>query len=400
MCPSFMATREEEHSTRGRANALRAVLSGAVESDGMGDRRLFETLDLCLECKACVSECPSSVDMAKLKMEFLAQYQDRHGVPLRSRLFGRVARSARRASGVRAVAANTLLRQKPVRWMMERSMGIARERPLPTFARTPFTTWFEDRPRREVRGEPIVLFNDTFNTYNYPDVARAATLFLEACGFEVRLSNHGCCGRPMLSKGMLREAREAADATLDALAPLARDGLTIVGLEPSCLLSFRDEYASLLPGDPRVVAVAERALLFDEFLAGLDLSARLQTPFTLAERRVLYHGHCHQKALAGTAASLQALGLPPGYVVEEVDSGCCGMAGSFGFEAEHYDVSMRIGEDRLFPAVRRAGASALVCAPGVSCRQQIEHGTGRKALHPAEVLWEALESGKSQTETN
>ncbi len=390
MCPSFMATREEEHSTRGRANALRAVLSGAIVADGLADDRLFATMDLCLECKACASECPSSVDMAKLKMEFLAQYYDRKGIPLRARLFGNIARANRRFSGKGAPLVNALLRRSAVRWTLDKSIGITCKRLLPAFAPESFTSWFENRTPRASTSRQLVLFNDTFNTYNYPEVAMAATQFLEACGYEVLLPGHGCCGRPMLSKGLIAQARKAAHETLSKLMPFAEKGIPIVGLEPSCLLSFRDEYRALFPSDARVETVQSQSFLFDEFVAALAERNELPERFTEAAAHILYHGHCHQKALVGTRAARHVLALPVNYTVEEVDSGCCGMAGSFGFETEHYGISMDVGEDRLFPAIRACDTNTVICAGGVSCRQQIEHGTARMAKHPAEVLWEAV----------
>lgn len=399
MCPSFMATREEEHSTRGRANALRSVLSGAVPADSMTRQRLYETMDLCLQCKACAAECPSSVDMATLKVEFLAQHYEQNGIPLRARLFAGAADQARRWSGRLSGVANTMGANRMVRAAMERTVGIARERELPPMARVPFTMWFEERARLNGvtggDGAPrprVVLFNDTFNTYHYPDVARSATLVLEAAGFDVILPGHGCCGRPAISKGLVEEARRMASETLDKLEPYAREGLSIIGLEPSCVLSFDDEYRALLPGDPRVPMVAERTVLFDDFVGQLKEEGRFPeiTVGGGTPSHVLLHGHCHQKSAVGTGGSHKALGTLTGCDVHEVDSGCCGMAGSFGFEKEHYALSMQIGGQRLFPAVNAATADTVVVAPGVSCRQQISHGTGREALHTAQVLARAL----------
>lgn len=390
MCPSFMATREEEHSTRGRANALRAVLSGEIEANGLADKRLFETMDLCLECKACASECPSSVDMTKLKMEFLAHYQSIHGVSRRSKLFANVAQSNRRFSGKKAGIANAMLRSRPIRWAMERSIGISSKRSFPPFAREPFTDWFRNRPRTAATAGRVVLFNDTFNTFNYPNVAISATKFLEAAGYEVILPGHGCCGRPMLSKGLIDRAREAALETVEKLYPFVELGLPIIGLEPSCLLTFRDEYAALLPNDHRIGKIASAAFMFDEFVSVAAAEGKLAVRFRDEPKQIFFHGHCHQKSMIGTAASLAAMGLPDSYSVHEIESGCCGMAGSFGFEAEHYDLSMRVGEDRLFPAVRNAPDESTICVSGVSCRQQIEHGTGRRPKHLAEVLWESV----------
>jgi Fe-S oxidoreductase len=236
----------------------------------------------------------------------------------------------------------------------------------------------------------VVLFNDTFNTYNEPKVAIAATEVLQAAGYDVILPGHKCCGRPMISKGLLDQAREAARDTIEHLAPFAAEGIAIIGLEPSCLLSLRDEYFSLLPDDARVAQVAAQALTFEEFMAQTADAGELELTFTDEARQLLLHGHCHQKALVGTAPSRRTLTLPPHYVVDEVDSGCCGMAGSFGYEAEHYEISQQMGARRLFPAIDAAGGDTLLVAAGTSCRQQIAHGTGRRAFHPAEILRAAL----------
>lgn len=385
MCPSYMVTREEEHSTRGRANLLRAALSGNLPHDQLTDRRMYEALDLCIECKACKSECPSSVDMAKIKFEFLAQYYEKHPVPLRTRLMADIARWSRWSSGTLAPLVNGLLGAGWVRGLIERTLGVSRQRRLPPFAEEPFTTWFKRRRGKPGATRKVVLFNDTFNTYNYPHVSIAATELLEAAGFEVVLPGHYCCGRPMISKGLVEKARAAARDCVERLAPFAEQGIPIVGLEPSCLLTLRDEIMCLLPNDERTHTIAANAYLFEEFIAKLDAEGTLGLEFQQQATNVLLHGHCHQKALVGTGPSKQTLALA-GCQVEEVDSGCCGMAGSFGYEAEHYDVSLAMGERRLLPAARDAAVDTTIVAAGVSCRQQIKHGAGRQTLHPAEVL--------------
>jgi len=396
LCPSFMVTREEEHSTRGRANALRAALSGHLPPTELTSSRMHEVFDLCIECKACKAECPSSVDMAKIKFEFLARYHEaRGGAPLRSRLFAAVPALARLLAGPLAPLANAALGSGAGRYLGEKLLGLSRHRPLPPFARQPFPTWFaRSAPRvpasRELRGE-VVLFADTFTSYQEPAVARAAVEVLAAAGFEVLLSDHGCCGRPAISKGLVDEARAAARQTVTRLAPHAAAGRPIIGLEPGCILSLRDEYLSLLPGDETAARVAASAVTFEEFIARLADAGQLDLP--LGEdgpRCFLLHGHCHQKALVGTAPSHRLLGLIPGAEITEVDSGCCGMAGSFGYEAEHYEISQAMAERRLLPAVREMGEGTVAVAAGTSCRAQIAHGTGRKALHPAEVLAAAL----------
>ena len=397
MCPSYMATREEEHATRGRANALVHALSQPDPEAALGDERLHGILDLCLECKACKSECPLSVDMASLKSEFLSHYQDIHGVPLRSRLFGAI-RPLNRLGAATAPLSNLPGRLRPLRGLLERYAGIARERPLPRFARESLVRW--DRRRAAARtgagsrGE-VVFLADSFTTFTEPAVGRAAIELLEAAGHSVRLESAGCCGRASISKGLLDEAKGMAADMVGRLAPDAERGVPIVGCEPSCLLTLREEHLSLLEGDPRAEAVAGQAKLVEELLLeALDDGAlRLDPGAPVSGRRILFHGHCHQKALAGTAATVELLRRIPGSEVEELDAGCCGMAGSFGFEAEHYDLSMRIGETRLFPAVRAEGPDTLIAATGVSCRQQIAHGTGWRARHPVQLLRDALATG-------
>lgn len=393
MCPSYMVTREEEHSTRGRANLLRAVLSGVLPKQELTGARLYEALDLCLECKGCKAECPSNVDMAKLKYEFLAQYYRVHGVPLRAWLFGHYR--LLNHWGSRAAPLSTALAQsRPARWVLDRLVGIDRRRPLPPFARPNFLQWWNGhrqaraqpssppRARAGSRG-PVALFADTFMIYNYPQVGRAAVEVLEQLGYDVELAPPVCCGRTLISKGLLAQAQASARRNVDALLPIAARGVPIVGCEPSCLLTFRDEVLDLVPGDA-AQTLARGVFLIEEFLA----NEHRRAPLPLAGgggRHVLVHGHCHEKALAGVAPLQQVL-TAAGYTVEMVDAGCCGMAGSFGFEKEHYEISMAIGERRLLPAVRRVASDAIVAATGVSCRQQIAHGSGRRALHLVELL--------------
>ena len=387
MCPSYMATRDEEHSTRGRANALRAVLSGKVPAEDFTGRRLYDVMDLCLECKGCKAECPSNVDMAKMKYEFLHHYHAAHGVPLRARFFGRIGDLSWWGSRLAPVS-NWLAAAPPSRWLLERLLGIDRRRPLPPFARESFTDWFDRRPvRRDAPRGSVVLFNDTFVTYNAPEIGRAAVEVLEAAGYRVEMVDRKCCGRPLISKGMLDEARASAAFNVARLHPFAVRGIAVVGLEPSCLLTLRDEYVDLLRSEEARL-VARSAFLLEEFLLR-ERARGLTLRFRDGARRALLHGHCHQKASVGTAPTVAALNWA-GYEVTEVDSGCCGMAGSFGFEKEHYELSVTLGNRRLAPAVQAAAADTEVVAPGISCRQQIEHLAGRRAKHPAEVLRDAL----------
>ena len=390
MCPSYMGTLDEEHSTRGRANALRTVLSGKVPKEEFTGHRLHEIMDLCLECKACKAECPSNVDMAKLKYEFLDHYHRANGLPLRNRLFGGIARLNRIGSQFAPVS-NWLANSKMNRRLIETFAGVDRRRPLPQFAKETFESWFNGhKAEGDGAKSEVVLFHDTFNDFNTPNVAIAATRLLERLGYRVMLANKRCCGRPMISKGMLGEAKNNAAWNVDQLAPFAERGIPIVGLEPSCLLTLRDEYPDFLRTND-AMKVAKNTFLLEEFLLRERNAGKLSLNSQTTGRKALLHGHCHQKALVGTAPTIAVL-KSAGFDVSEVDSGCCGMAGSFGFEKEHYDLSVTIGNRRLGPAVKAAAGDVEIVAPGISCRQQIEHLTGRKAKHPAELLWEVISS--------
>src|SRR5690348_6586209 len=384
MCPSYMATRDEEHSTRGRAGALVKALEAADPRAALGGERLHEILDLCLECKACKSECPLGVDMASLKTEALAAHHEQHGVPLRSRMFGSVRALNRMGSAV-APLANLLGSVRPARRLAERWLGVAAARPLPRFQRDNLARWHARRPAVTGERRELVFLGDSFTSFTEPAVARAAIELLEAAGWTVRLETRACCGRASLSKGLVDQAARRARRLVGRVAGRG----PIVGVEPSCLLTLRDDYPALLPGDPRAEAVAAASTLPEELLLQAIAGGRL-TLGPAAGKRILFQGHCHQKAVTGTAATVALLRAIPGAEVTEVDAGCCGMAGSFGFEAEHYDLSLRIGELRLFPAVRAEPADTIITASGVSCRQQIAHGTGRQARHPLEIVRSAL----------
>ncbi len=417
MCPSFQVTRDEEHSTRGRANALRLAIAGYLPPGSLTSKRMHDVLDLCLECKACKTECASNVDMAKLKYEFLAKYHAEHGTPLRAHLFANIALLNRVGSWF-APLSNWTMTLAPSKWVLAK-MGIARQRNLPPFVRQTFWRWFKahaptprpllpsvEAPTGEgqfapspVRvlgergrvgvGAKVVLFVDTFMNYNYPSIGIAATHLLDAAGCAVLAPKRPCCGRPYISKGMLEHARALAKENVKRLVPYAREGIPIVGTEPSCLLTLRDEYLDLLPDAADAKLVASQAMLMEEFLP----TVRERLAFTDEKKGVLIHGHCHQKSALGMAPVVNALKLNPSFNVIESGAGCCGMAGSFGFEAEHYDISLKIGEDRLFPKVRAQSAETEIAVSGVSCRQQIEYGTGRKARHWVEVMAECLETG-------
>jgi len=389
MCPSYMATRREHDSTRGRANALVKALSAPDPRAGLTDEGLHDALDLCLMCKACKSECPLSVDMATLKSEALHQAHQVEGTPLRSRVFGAI-RQLNRLGSATAPLSNLPGRVPALRTLMGRTLGIAPQRPLPVFARRTLPRWFRRRTAgTQTNRGPLTFLADSFTSFTEPAVGMAAIELLERAGWDVRLEDSGCCGRAAFSKGLLDQAKRQASGLVDALGGTSGP---IVGVEPSCLLTLRDEHRALLGDDPRVADVAGRARLVDELLVeAIDSGAlKLREDAWPAGQRILFHGHCHQKAEVGTAATMALLRRIPGAEVVELDAGCCGMAGSFGFEAEHYEVSMQVGADRLFPAVRAEPHSTVVAATGVSCRQQIAHGTTRRAHHPVELIRAAL----------
>ena len=388
MCPSFQVTQDEEHSTRGRANLLRQVLNGAMPLEELAGDRLHEALDLCVECKACKAECPSGVDLAKIKYEVLAHRHRTHGVPLRDRAFANIAELLRLGSLVPGIA-NRLGSSLPAKLMLRR-LGVHRQRPLPRLAPQSFGRWFGQRAVPVAARGDVVLFDDTFTDYVHPEVGIAATRIIEALGYRaVRVPNRACCGRPSISKGLLDDARALAERNVSALLNHAESGAPIVGTEPSCLLTLRDEYPLLLRSEASAT-VASRALLFDEWLA-----AELERPdaariFSGDHGALLLHTHCHQKALAGFDQTLEVL-RRSGYEPEAIESGCCGMAGSFGFEAEHYEISRKMGEYQLFPALREASGTP-VAITGVSCRQQIGHFTDAEPRHVVEFLADALQS--------
>ncbi|MCC7357841.1 MAG: FAD-binding protein [Anaerolineales bacterium] len=410
MCPSFQATRDEWHLTRGRANALRAALSGQLPKGALTSKQMYQVLDLCVECKGCKGECPTGVDMAHIKSEFLNYYQAEHGVPLRSRFFGEIAWVSRMVRPFAGLV-NALNRFGPTRALVSRVLGVAPRRTLPSFVSRTFRQWFNGRAAAAGgAAREVVLFVDTYTDANCPHLGQAAVRVLEAAGCRVTVvAQQACCGRPMISKGLLQRAKQAAAHNLAALAPYAERGVPIVGLEPSCILTLREEYVDFFPPPGpgaqldaeagrlagQAAAVAGVTFLIEEYLtaAGPDGARpvdRLRFKPQAQGKPWLFHGHCHAKSLVGTAPTL-ALLRATGAEVREIASGCCGMAGSFGYEAEHYELSLQIGELKLFPAVRAGQAASVpVTASGTSCRAQILDGTGAKAVHPVEMLAELM----------
>ncbi len=395
MCPSYMATRQEKETTRARANILREFLTRSTKSNRFDHQEIKDVMDLCLSCKGCVSECPSNVDVASLKAEFLHQYYQKNGVPFRARLFANFAR----LNGLGTIwpgLTNAFLKGKATSPLMKRMMGVAHERSLPKLASPTLHQWWRKNKntlvvKGEVKGQ-LYLYIDEFINLNEPHIGIKSIQLLTALGYEVKVIKHPESGRAAISKGLLPMAKRLATANVQTFKDLISEEVPLVGIEPSAILGFRDEYPRLVDEGDREAARALKAnaLIIDEFLAREIEAGRITSDqFSTEKRHIVLHGHCHQKALSSADHSFTLLTLPQNYTAEIIPSGCCGMAGSFGYEKEHYDLSMQVGELVLFPAVRAAG-EATVAAPGTSCRHQILDGTAVKALHPVEVLWEAL----------
>jgi FAD/FMN-containing dehydrogenase/Fe-S oxidoreductase len=392
MCPSYMATREEADSTRGRANVLRLALAGRLGEAGLGEEGVHKVLDLCLECRACKAECPVGVDVARFKSEFLAEFWRRNGTPLRARLFGGIDRIARWGSRL-APLSNGVAQSLPARWAGDRLLGIDRRRVPPAWVRRTLRARYPRADRDTAPDAPFALFADTFTNHHHPEIGVAAARVLAALGLRATLAPGGCCGRPLISQGLLDAARAYAARNTRVLYPIAERGARIVFLEPSCLSAVREDAPSLLRGDEqrRARQVAAASLLFEELLEAECRSGRATLPVRRGPATILLHGHCHQKSMGLVAPARALLSRIPGATVVDLDAGCCGMAGSFGYVREHFEVSKAIGERRLLPAARRTGDDAVLVASGVSCRQQVRDFTGVRALHAAELLASLLE---------
>ncbi|TFH49831.1 MAG: FAD-binding oxidoreductase, partial [Lysobacterales bacterium] len=398
MCPSYRATMDEQHVTRGRANTLRLAITGQLGADAFTSDAMYATMDLCVGCKGCKRECPTGVDMARMKIEFLHHYRKRHGLRMKDRLIAYLPRYARR---VAPLAALMNLRNKStlLARLGESLLGLSAKRSLPAWRKDYFGSRRTDTPR-EAGGREVVLLVDTFNRWFEPDNARAALKVLEAAGYRVTLAQAPegerplCCGRTFLAAGLIEQAREEARRMLDVLTPHVARGLPVIGLEPSCLYTLKDEFLAMLPGEV-TQKVAGNAMLLEEFLNAEQQAERLALPlFPLAQKRALLHGHCHQKAFDGLGAVESVLKLIPELQVDTVPGTCCGMAGAFGYEAEHYAVSMQMAELDLLPAVRASADDTLIVADGTSCRHQISDATPRKPVHVAQVLAAALKPSR------
>jgi len=386
MCPSYMATREESDVTRGRANVLRLAMTGRLGETGLGDEGVYRVLDLCLECRACKAECPVGVDMARFKSEFLADYWSRHGTSLSARALGNIHRLSVWGSRF-APLANWAAGLGFSRWMNERLLGVDARRRLPEWKQETFEKWLAGHPRPKASpGKAVTLFNDTFTNHYDPEIGMAALEVLERGGCQVQVVRPACCGRPLISKGLLAEARAQAAQVVEGLFPIASRGEKILFCEPSCLSAVKEDGPALLRGAQQEKArtVANACHLFDEFAGELDL------PLRPGPKKILLHGHCHQKSMGLLPATMSLLSRVPSATVVDLDAGCCGMAGSFGYDRTHYDVSVAIAGRRLLPAVKSMGEGEVLVAPGTSCRHQVAELGGRRGVHPAVLIRELL----------
>ncbi len=395
LCPSFMATRDEKNLTRARANILREFLTNSPKKNPFDHREIYEVMDLCLSCKACKSECPSAVDIARLKAEFLQHYYDANGVPLRSRAVAYLPFIHAIGSWIPGIM-NFFMKNRLSAGLMKFILTFEQKRNFPLLQKKPLRRWakryVQDLGEIPKKGK-VYLFTDEFTNFLDTGIGIDAIVLLNRLGYEVILPKHSISARTFLSKGLVRAAQKIARRNVKALKDLVTEETPLIGIEPSAILAFRDEYPDLLRGELKEAAlkIAENTFMFDEFfMREADKGNIRSDQFTDAKQHIKFHGHCQQKAVASTESTLHMLSFPVQYTVEEIPSGCCGMAGAFGFEKEHYEVSMKVGEMVLFPAVRAAAEDTFISAQGTSCRQQIKDGTGRDAFHPIEILAAAL----------
>ena len=393
MCPSYMATKNEKDTTRARANILREFLTNSDKLNRFDHKEIYEVMDLCLSCKGCKSECPSNVDVAKLKAEFLQHYYDANGIPFRSKLIANFSKSAKMGAMLPSLY-NFAMTNSLVSSVIKRVSGFAAKRSMPVMFKTTLKSWYKKHKQPVTNNQQqLYLFCDEFTNYNDTEIGIKAILLLEKLGYEVIIPEHEESGRAWLSKGLVRKAKKIANKNISLLSPFISEITPLIGIEPSAILTFRDEYIDLADDGllSKAKALSKNVFMIDEFIAReIDKGSIKKEQFSTIKKTIKLHGHCQQKALASTSASVKILSFPQNYKVETIPSGCCGMAGSFGYEKEHYDLSMKIGELVLFPAVRNATEETIIAAPGTSCRHQVKDGTGRLAKHPVEVLYEAL----------
>jgi len=387
MCPSFKATRDEEHTTRGRANTLRLAMSGQLGKEGLASERLHRVMDLCLSCKACKSECPTNVDMAKMKSDVQQMYYDKHGTKLRDRLIRDSSKAASGFSGVLSGLVNFFQRTTLFRTVLHALAGFDKRRTLPAYAKEPFYKWFAREGNNTFRNESkkVVLFADTYLNFHEPEVGVSALQLLNSCGYEVILANVGCCQRPKISHGFLKDARREGAKTIEGLRKYLDEGMTIVVCEPSCASALNDDFADMVDDESMAHKLRNQVMMIDIFLAREVENGNLNSRFESLAGDILIHGHCHQKALYGTQG-MKTIFSKSDRAASEIPSGCCGMAGSFGYETEHYEISRKIGEQTLFGAAKSMKAGTTLVANGFSCRHQIEHFTGVKPKHWVEVV--------------
>jgi len=391
MCPSYQATKDEKDTTRARANALREFLTNSDKTNRFDHQELKSAFDLCLSCKACASECPSNVDVSALKAEFLYNYQEANGYSLRSKLFAHNTQLNAMGSKVAGIT-NWMYESKTVGGMLKKAVGVAPERSLPKVGRFNFEEHLKDNLAKQkgVSKRPVVLYIDEFVRYLDIQVGKDAIELLCRLGYEVELF-YGESGRTYLSKGFLKQAKKLVAKNMENLKDILSSGTPIVGLEPSAILSFRDEYQRLHDDKAQLQKLSLQSFLIEEFLAGEIIKGHISaSSFTEEKKTIKIHGHCHQKALSNQKVTFDILNLPKNYTVTIIPSGCCGMAGSFGYEKEHYEVSMQVGGLKLFPAVKKSSEDTLIAANGTSCRHQIKDGTKREAQHPVSILRQAL----------
>ena len=392
MCPSYMATRDEWTTTRARANLLREFLTHSDRKNPFNHKELYDILDLCLSCKGCKNECPSNVDMAKLKAEFLYQWQRVHGVSLRSWMIANITRI--NSIGIRFPwLVNQILTSRVIKTLFLSPIGFAKQRSLPKLHKFSLKRWHKRNVKVQSSHRKVYLLADEFTNYNDVHIGIKAIELLENLGYRVEIVDILETGRTYISKGLLKSAKRIANGNVEKLWGLLSQDAPLIGIEPSAILSFRDEYPDLVSRENRVKVkeIANYCLLFEEFFMKEVENGFIQkSSFTESEKTIRLHGHCQQKAIASTTPTKAMLSFPLGYSVDEISSGCCGMAGSFGYEKEHYDLSMKVGELVLFPAIRKTSISSIISAPGTSCRHQIKDGTKRDALHPIEIMWQAI----------
>lgn len=395
MCPSYMATRDEDKTTRARANVLREFLSRPNQKNPFNHKEIYQVLDMCLMCKACKSECPSSVDITKLKAEFLQHYYDSHGIPVRTRLIANISK-VNQLGSIWPGFYNFIQTNPVISKLNAKLLGFAEQRHFPLLGKEKLDSWFENYQKQNKENFPngkVYLFNDEFTRFNDTDTGIKAILLLNKLGYEVIIPKHLESARTYLSKGLVKKAQKIAKSNVLMLKDKITEFTPLVGIEPSAILTFRDEYIDLLTGIEKKQAqqLAQNTLMIDEFLTKEMKAGKIRKEqFTVSEQRIKLHGHCHQKSLASTEPTKFVLSFPQNYSVDEIPSGCCGMAGSFGYEKEHYELSMKVGEMVLFPAVRNSSKETIIAAPGTSCRHQIKDGTQREAQHPVDILYEAL----------